>query len=65
MKLHLLSINVRGINNDHKVGVIRYYTSSLTPVIDVFCFQEHKLRGNNMDKDIRTLFEENKKLFGL
>lgn len=61
MKLHLLSISVHGINNDHKVGVIRDYIGSLTPRIDVLCSQEQKLRGNNVDKDIRMLSKEKKK----
>ena len=36
MTLHFLFINVRGINNDQKVGVIKDYLSSLSPKVDVF-----------------------------
>lgn len=44
MKLHPLSINVRGLNQDQKVGIIRDYLSNLMPKVDVMYLQEHKLR---------------------
>lgn len=58
MKLHLLSIDVPGINNDHKVGVTRDYIGSLTPRIDVLCLQEHILRGYNVDTIIMILWKK-------
>lgn len=36
MTLQFLFINVRGINNDQKVGVIKDYLSSLSLKVDVF-----------------------------
>lgn len=44
MKLHLLSIKVRGINNDQKVGMIRDYLNNLSPKVDVLCLREHNIR---------------------
>lgn len=52
----MLFINVRGINNDHKVRVIRVYLSSLSPKVDVLCLQEHKLEGDNVDRNIHMLW---------
>ena len=37
MKVLLLSINVRGIDTDTKLGVIREYIGSLSPKADVLC----------------------------
>jgi hypothetical protein len=55
MKVHILSINVQGINKDTKVGVIRNYTCILSPRVDVLCLQEHKLGGDKVEGNIRTL----------
>ena len=57
MKVHLLSINVQGINNDTKVGVVRDYIGNLSPRVDVLCLQEYKLRGDNVDKSIIMLWK--------
>jgi hypothetical protein len=55
MKLHPQSINVRGINNEQKVGVIRDHPSSLSPRVDALCLQKHKSRGDNLDMSIWML----------
>ena len=50
----------RGINNDHIVGIIRDYLNNLPPKVDVLCLQEHKLRGANVDRNIRMLWSRDK-----
>lgn len=52
MKIHILSIYVRGIINDTKVGIIRDYTSDLSPIVDVLCLQKRKLRGDKVEKKL-------------
>ena len=66
MKLHLLSINVWGINNDHKVEVIRDYIGGRTPGIGILCLQKHISRGDNVDMNIMMLWKKYKnEKFGL
>lgn len=57
MKVHLLSIDVRGINNDQKLGIIRDYIVSLSLRVGILCLQEHKLKGGKVEKNIRTLWK--------
>ena len=45
------------MNNDTKVGVIRDYIGNLSPRVDVLCLQEHKLRGDKVERNIRTLWK--------
>ena len=45
IKLHLVSINVRGLNHNPEVGPIRDYSNSLTPKINVLCLQEQNYGG--------------------
>ena len=39
MKLHLLSIDVQGNNDDNKIGIIWEFLQILTPKVDVLCLQ--------------------------
>ena len=56
MKLHLLFFNVRGIKNNQKVGVVRDYHSSISLQTNVYSLQEHKQRGDIVDRNIRLLW---------
>ena len=56
MKLHLLSINVHGNNDDNKVGIIWELIQILTPEFNVLRLQEHKCRGDTIDRTSKMLW---------
>jgi exonuclease III len=59
MNFKLLSFNVRGLNEDSSIPILRNYISSI-PVLDVLCVQEHKLRGAAVDQLGRKLWPQAK-----
>lgn len=59
IKLHLLSLDVWGIKDAHKVGIIEDYLNSLTPKVDVLYLQEDKLRGDIVDRTSKKLWRSN------
>ena len=48
MKITTMTQNVQGLNDPNKVDIIRNYYRTYLPSLDFLCFQEHKLRGNNI-----------------
>lgn len=45
MKVYMLSINVRGLNEGTAVDTIQAYIQDCNPSFDFVTIQEHKLRG--------------------
>lgn len=45
MKLNLLTINIRGLNDPIAVDVLQGYIRDCNPSLDIVLVQEHKLRG--------------------
>ena len=45
MKLQLMSLNVGGLNDLHKVDQLKSYINSIQPQIDIIMLPEHKLRS--------------------
>ena len=45
MKVHLLSLNVRGLNEGASVNLLQSYIRDCQPSLDFIAIQEHKLRG--------------------
>jgi exonuclease III len=45
MKITIISQNLQGLNNPSKVDIVGNYFRPLLSSVDIFCFQEHRLRG--------------------
>jgi hypothetical protein len=54
--------NVRAINSDQNVGTIKDCILSLSPRVDNLCLQQHKLKGNKVEKNIWTQWKSDKLL---
>lgn len=50
MKLHILTHNLRGLNDPLSVLKHNIFLWSITPRVDVLVFQEHKLKGAKLEK---------------
>jgi exonuclease III len=46
MRLHIVSFNVRRLNNQSKVYKMRNYIKQMQPSCDILMLQEHKLCGS-------------------
>ena len=44
MKLNLITLNVRGLNDPAKITRLRNYLQGLQPILDIIMIQEHKLK---------------------
>lgn len=49
MKLHILTHNLRGLNEASSVLRHNLFLRSITPRVNILFFQEHKLRGAKLD----------------
>lgn len=48
MKLHLLSHNVRGLNDPSAIDRFKHYILNSNPKANIIFFQEHKTRGSRL-----------------
>lgn len=55
MKLHILTHNLKGLNDP--LGILKHnkFLQPITPIVDVILFQEHKLRGVNLEHLVKNL----------
>lgn len=58
MKLNLLTINIRGFNDNAAVDTIQRYIQSCNSLPDVVNIQEHKLRGPALQQTGRRLWQQ-------
>lgn len=64
MKIHLLSLNVRGLNEDAAVDTVQAYIRDMRPTLDIVAIQEHKVRGLSLTQVTTRLWRQ-AKAFGL
>jgi hypothetical protein len=50
MKLNLLTFNVRGLNEDAAMDSLKVYIQDFRPKLDILAIQEHKLRGDALQR---------------
>lgn len=56
MKLHLMSYNVRGLNEVGRIDRLKYFISQVSPRLDCLMIQEHRLRHDAARNVGRTLW---------
>lgn len=64
MKVHFLSFNARGLNEDSAVSTLQSYIRHSSPPLDVVAIHEHKLRGSSL-AHISNLLWRHAQSFGL